>query len=70
MFRGRFLGYILECIAAIWRSKKIVMESLIYHEINLRRSIPTMSIVNPSGGDGCQDAVHVITVTLVEPKLN
>jgi hypothetical protein len=30
---------------------KIVMESLISHEINLRRSITAMSMVNPSEGD-------------------
>jgi hypothetical protein len=46
------------------------MESLISHELNLRRSIMAMSMVNPSGGDECRDAVHVITITSVRPELN
>ena len=48
-------GTIVVSYIGMHRSKmaelKIVMESLISHEINLRRSITAMSMVNPSEGD-------------------
>jgi hypothetical protein len=68
------LGTIVGAYFRMHRSKmaklKIVMASLISHEINLRRSITAMSTVNPSGGDECQGAVHITTLILAGQKLN